>query len=44
MSRVLMIVEALSVVGGTLSALAGEIDTAILLWLVAIFLAVKQND
>lgn len=44
MNKALMVVEALSVVLGTLAALAGEIDFAILFWVIAIFMAIKEQQ
>lgn len=44
MNKALMIVEALSVIAGTLSALAGEIDFAILFWVIATFMAIKGRE
>lgn len=43
MKRLFLGLEIFGLIGGTLAALAGDIDVAIMLWLVSIYMAVRSE-
>ena len=41
MKRLFLALELFGLIGGTIAALAGDIDIAIMLWLTAIYMAIR---